>query len=119
MGNRAMFQDLMILGNHIRDRRKEMHISQETLAERAEISPNTVSRIECGQSAMSVEIFMRIVQILGMDVSELMGMPDFGMEDEGKLQAIVYQIRHLRHNERKIVLSSVETLVNNIRKYRA
>lgn len=31
MGNRAMSQDLMILGNHIRDRRKEMHISQETL----------------------------------------------------------------------------------------
>ncbi len=119
MGNRAMSQDLMILGNHIRDRRKEMHISQETLAERAGISPNTVSRIECGQSAMSVEIFMRIVQILGMDVSELMGMPDFGMEDEGKLQAIVYQIRHLRYNERKIVLSSVETLVNNMRKYRA
>lgn len=118
MGNRAMSQDLIILGNHIRDRRKEMRLSQETLAERAEISPNTVSRIECGQSAMSVETFMRIVQILGMDMSELLGVPDFSMEEDGKLQAMLYQIRHLRHNEREIVLSTMETLVNNMRKYR-
>ena len=118
MGNRAISNDLIILGNYIRNRRKEMHLSQEMLAEKAEISSNTVSRIECGQSAMSVEVFMRIVQILGMDVGEILGVPEFSMEDDGRLQAMAYQIRHLRSNEREIVLSTVETLVNNMRKYR-
>lgn len=107
------------MGNHIRDCRKEKHLSQETLAEKAEISPNTVSRIECGQMAMSVEIFMRIVRILGMDVSELLGVQSKGSGEDRELQAVIYQIQHLRKNERKIVLSSMEAMVNSIRKYRS
>ena len=119
MGNRAMSQELIILGNHILDCRKEKHLSQETLAEKAEISPNTVSRIECGQMAMYVEIFMRIVRILGMDVSELLGVQSKGSGEDRELQAVIYQIQHLRKNERKIVLSSMEAMVNSIRKYRS
>ena len=58
MGNRAGSQDLIDLGNRIRDRRHEIRLSQENVAERAGISANTVSRIEGGQSAMSIEIFI-------------------------------------------------------------
>ena len=57
MGNRAESQDLIKLGNRIRDRRQEISLSQEKVAEQAGISVNTVSRIEGGQSAMSIEIF--------------------------------------------------------------
>ena len=69
--------------------------------------------------AMSVEIFMRIVRILGMDVSELLGVQSKGSGEDRELQAVIYQIQHLRKNERKIVLSSMEAMVNSIRKYRS
>lgn len=46
MGNRAESQDLIDLGNRIRKRRQEIHLSQEVLAEKTGISPNTISRIE-------------------------------------------------------------------------
>ena len=59
MGNRAESQDLIELGNRIRDRRQEISLSQEKVAEQAGISVNTVSRIEGGQSAMSIEIFIK------------------------------------------------------------
>ena len=64
MGNRAMSQELIIWAiTFVTAGRKSIY-HKETLAEKAEISPNTVSRIECGQMAMSVEIFMRIVRIV-------------------------------------------------------
>ena len=61
MGGRAASQGLIELGERIRKYRREKHISQEALAELADISVNTVSRIEGGQTAMSVEIFARMV----------------------------------------------------------
>ena len=39
MGNRAESQDLIDLGNRIRKRRQEIHLSQEVLAEKTGISP--------------------------------------------------------------------------------
>ena len=46
MGNRAGSQRLIQLGERIRQKRKDSHLSQETFAEKAGISVNTVSRIE-------------------------------------------------------------------------
>ena len=73
MGDRAVSQELIDLGNRIRDRRMEIRLSQESLAEKAGISVNTVSRIEGGQTAMSVNIFRKIVQALEVDANSLLG----------------------------------------------
>ncbi|MFQ6805633.1 MAG: helix-turn-helix domain-containing protein [Lachnospiraceae bacterium] len=50
LGNRAGSQRLIQLGERIRQKRKDSHLSQETFAEKAGISVNTVSRIEGGQA---------------------------------------------------------------------
>lgn len=75
MGNRAGSQGLVELGERIRQRRKDSHLSQETFAEKAGISVNTVSRIEGGQTAMSIEIFQRLVEVLDADANMLLGRP--------------------------------------------
>ena len=62
MSNRAISTELIELGERIRKRRQEMKLSQESFAEKAGISVNTVSRIEGGQTAMSVEIFRKVIQ---------------------------------------------------------
>ena len=54
MGSRATSPELIELGERIRKRRQEMNLSQEALAEKAGISINTVSRVEGGQTAMSI-----------------------------------------------------------------
>ena len=59
MGNRAVSQELIILGNRIRECRKEREFSQEILAEKSGVSTNTISRIEGGQMAMSVGILQK------------------------------------------------------------
>ena len=67
MGNRAGSQELIQLGERIRQKRKDSHLTQETFAEKSGISVNTVSRIEGGQEAMSIEIFAKLVEILDAD----------------------------------------------------
>ena len=64
MGSRAISQGLIEIGERIRKRRQELRWSQEKLAEMADISLNTVSRVEGGQSDMSIEVFRRLTQAL-------------------------------------------------------
>ena len=118
MGNRAGSQDLIELGNRIRDRRNEISMSQEKVAEQAGISANTVSRIEGGQSAMSIEIFIKMVRILGVDANELLGVSGDVKEGDGQCRKMFVRIRGLKQSEQAVVLQTVEALVNGLRQCR-
>lgn len=118
MGNRAKSQDLIKLGNRIRDRRQEINMSQEKVAEQAGISTNTVSRIEGGQSAMSIDIFIRIVQVLDVDANELLGVDSPVGEEKGQYKKIFYRIQHLKQCEQTVVLQTMEALVDGLRQCR-
>lgn len=118
MGNRAKSQDLIKLGNRIRDQRQKINMSQEKVAERAGISTNTVSRIEGGQSAMSIDIFIRIVQVLGVDANELLGVDSPVEGEKEQYQKIFYRIQHLKQCEQTVVLQTMEALVNGLRQCR-
>lgn len=67
MGNRAESQELICLGSRIRELRLSAGLSQEALAEKAGISPHTVSRIEGGLTEMYVETFRKLVHALSAD----------------------------------------------------
>lgn len=118
LGNRAVSQELIDLGNRIRERRQEVHLSQETLAEQAGISSNTVSRIECGQSAMSVEIFQKMVRILGMDANRLLGGVDLPEMETDSLYTMLCRIEKLNQGEQEIVVQTLITLIDGLEKHR-
>lgn len=73
MGRRVESQELAALGERIRERRMELRLSQEALAEKAGISANTVSRIEGGQMSMTIGIFIKLVHALDTDANKLLG----------------------------------------------
>jgi y4mF family transcriptional regulator len=56
------------LGLTIKNRRKELGITQPHLAELAQISTNTLYKIERGQGNPSLEIMIKIANVLGMEV---------------------------------------------------
>lgn len=116
MGRRAESQELVALGERIRERRMEMRLSQEALAEKAGISANTVSRIEGGQMAMGIGTFINLVQAMDADADSLLGI----ITGPGKKRHgdIFYLISHLREPEREIVLRTVEALVESLRRGR-
>ncbi len=118
MGNCAISQELINLGNRIRNRRMEMRISQETVAEMAGISANTVSRIEGGHSAMSIEIFIKLIQILDMDANELLGVDLLTSQKEVQGPKMAFRIQNLNQREQKVVMRTIETLVEALQQCR-
>lgn len=118
LGNRAVSQELIELGNRIRSRRLEAHLSQEVLAEKAGISVNTVSRIEGGQTAMSIEIFKKIIQILGVDANVLLRETLTMTEENGRIFDIFHRVQHLKQWEQLVVLQTMETLVEELGKHK-
>ena len=113
MGNRAGSQRLIQLGERIRQKRKDSHLSQETFAEKADISVNTVSRIEGGQAAMSVEIFAKLVEVLDTDADELLGRRAKEKEND-PVETAAARIRRLKPKEQKIVLKTMKALMDGM-----
>lgn len=55
------------LGETIRNRRKELSITQPHLAELAGISTNTLYKLERGQGNPSMDILNKLADVLGME----------------------------------------------------
>lgn len=111
MGSRAASQDLIEMGNRIQNRRREIRLSQKAVAKEAGISPVTVSRIEGGQTEMSVKIFIRLVGILGMDADELLcGTPAM----DARCRAVASRIRRLGQCEQAVVIRTARVLVDGL-----
>lgn len=61
------------VGQRLRARREEAHLSLRELARRLSISPSAISQIETGKSRPSVSTLYAIVSELGMSLDELFG----------------------------------------------
>ena len=70
MGNRN--HGLNVLGMNVRRRREEKELTQEALAERADLDPTYISGIERGMRNPSVLSVVRIAKALGTTSSKLM-----------------------------------------------
>ena len=56
-------------GEIIRERRKELGITQPHLAELAKISTNTLYKLERGQGNPSLEVLYKLAEVLGMELT--------------------------------------------------
>lgn len=57
------------LGEILRSRRKELGITQPHLAELADVSTNTLYKLERGQGNPSLDVLNRLAETLGMELS--------------------------------------------------
>ena len=54
------------MGKRIFDRRKQLNMTQETLAELAHVTPQTISTAELGQKAMRPETILKVCDALNI-----------------------------------------------------
>lgn len=57
------------LGEAIKNRRKELSITQPHLAELANVSINTLYKLERGQANPSLEVLNKLADVLGMEIA--------------------------------------------------
>jgi y4mF family transcriptional regulator len=56
------------IGKTIKDRRKELGITQPHLAELANISTNTLYKLERGQGNPSLDVLYKLAEVLGLEL---------------------------------------------------
>jgi len=56
------------LGEAVKNRRKELGITQPHLAELANISTNTLYKLERGQGNPSLDVIDKLAEVLGMEL---------------------------------------------------
>ena len=56
------------VGQAIRDRRKELGITQPHLAEVAGVSTNTLYKLEKGQGNPTLDVLTKLAEVLGMEL---------------------------------------------------
>lgn len=112
LGNRAESQELICLGSRIRERR----LSQEALAEKAGISPNTVSRIEGGLTEMYVETFRKLVHALGADAGTLLCREEEPDSGDRHAEGILRRMRCMGKAEQEVVAQTVHALADALEK---
>jgi transcriptional regulator with XRE-family HTH domain len=64
-----------VLGENIRMHRKRARLSQEKLAEKAELSMAYLSEVENGKENISIDALARIAKVFGLWVGDLLCAP--------------------------------------------
>lgn len=107
--------DFQEMGARMKQRRKELHITQSELAERLELSNNHVSGIETGRQVPSLPKFMDIC-------NELDVRPDYllcgCMHSDNITQNLIDTIHLCDEKELLFVQTVVDTLLKQPNKYR-
>lgn len=81
--------DKEIIGQKIKQRRIEKGISQEKLSEKIDISPRHMCTIENGNSFPSLETFVKIAQILDIDINDFFNLTPINND---KLRTEIYEL---------------------------
>ena len=71
-GERKMKDNEYVIADNVRFYRKKANLTQAELAERAELSLDSIKRVEAGKRTMSLENFLRLSDALGIPLTFLL-----------------------------------------------
>jgi len=90
-------------------------MSQEKLAEAANIHPTYISDIELGKTKVNVCIVNQIAKALGMKLSELFELTE--EMDEESVTLFVSQVRALDEKQRKVFLTAADAVLKGMQNF--
>lgn len=101
----------VLFGMQVRKARKKYQLTQEKLAELIGLEPANVSKMENGTHFPSLKTFVRLINVLGLDISNLFT-GNFIIEDKA-LEKVLYDIKNFDEKEfqfLKEVIASMKKL---------
>lgn len=96
-----------IIAENMKKGRKRLRMSQSQLAERAEVSLDTIKSIEHGRRAMSLDTYLRIVNALETTPLALMNRE----ESSYYIDRFVFMTKHCNENQVEFLLYMVEQIL--------
>ena len=105
---------LTLLGTRVRMERKKRRVTQERLAELADLNLSYLSEIERGIANVSLCIVADIAKALEMSVGELLSAPSCDTETPD-IQSLVQQVQVLEEKQRKMFFKVAQSVLSAIR----
>lgn len=100
------------IGNNIRKYRLMRKMRQEDLAERAELSVTYIGMVERGEKTLSMDSFIRIVNVLGVS-SDMILADVLETGYEVKTSLLTEKLEKLSKKDRDMVYDMIETLLRH------
>lgn len=104
-----MDDDLKAVGSRIRIIRKALKLTQEDVAERIEIEPKSLGRIEMGANLPSLKTLNKLAAVLDVSISDFFAKPD-------KTLSVPATLKEMRAHLYDFIANADETTV--VRWYR-
>ncbi len=103
--------DYRAMGKRIRQKRKEMDLTQEKLAELVDISPSHVGEIERGTSVCSVEVLVNLATALGLNLDTLVK----GIDDKNVDNAFSELLGKMPNNRKDLYIKLCENIADTLK----
>jgi len=103
----------IFIGGKVRAKRKEQGISQEKLAELANLHPTYISEIERGKVNASVFSFYLLANALNIEFADLLNLPAENVDRslENELTEIIGRIRRMDKKKQKTFLLAMNGIL--------
>ena len=98
------------LGKRVAERRKELGLTQETLAEQVDLSLQSVSCIELGKKAVRPDNLVKISAVLGVSTDYLLT----GKRDDEKTSELFQRLQSLPDRDYDIVEELIGRFSENV-----
>ena len=103
--------DYKAMGRRIREKRKELDLTQEKLAEMIDISPSHVGEIERGTSVCSVEVLVNLATVLGLNLDTLIK----GIDDRNVDNAFSELLGKMPNNHKDLYIKLCENIADTLK----
>lgn len=91
--------NLSEIGKRIQNRRKQLNLTQEQIAEKMNVSIQMVSNLERGNKAIRIDNLIKLSQILNVSTDYILT----GKETSNDIGELAIQISKLSDKERKMI----------------
>ena len=100
--------DYKEMGKRIKQKRKELNLTQEKLSEILEISPTYISEIERGTGISSLETITKIANVLNLDLDYLI----LGISNTNIDKTFSNLLERIPKKDQKLFISLCENIAN-------
>lgn len=102
-------------GKRVKYYRNKLGLSQIDFADKAGITPQTLSGIETGYTFPSYPVFVKVVETLNIPIARLFLFDDESLNiDDKELQFLICEkFKDLSFEKRKIILTIIDALKDN------
>ena len=109
-----VFNDREYIAKKIKMARKKARLTQEELAEKVGITAKQISRIEIGTYSPSLATFLKIVNILSIDITEFGINTDLNNNNNETRDKLIKLIYNATDSEIEFYYSIFNTITQNI-----